>query len=243
MARNDFVVSDSGVKVYTPESHPLLKGTDINHPAFQNKLAEIYSRGKVRGLPRVGSENSEDACTWHYFSPLLGNEQMKSALLEQLFQEALPQSGLPALPGELGAKLDFWGKLSPPQSRPQRERASTPDLIIKIPPSALVLVEAKYRSDVSTRTTHDKDRDQVIRLLDVGSWLAKQKGYDRCYVIVLQYGNAKTNAKRMVNKYKGNPGAIKQALSYRDELTDEDFISLSQSVAFVRWPDPMRNAR
>lgn len=243
MAQNDFVVSDSGVKVYTPESHPLLKGTDTNHPAFQRKLTEIYSRGKVRGLPRVGSENSEDACTWHYFSPLLGNEQKMAELLEQLFQEALPQSGLSALPGELGAELDFWGNLRPPRSRPQRERASTPDLIIKIAPSALVLVEAKYKSGVSARTTHDEGRDQVIRLLDVGSWFAKQKGYARCYVIVLQYGNAQTNAEEMVNRYKDNPDAIRKALSYRDDLTDEDFISLSRSVAFVRWPDPMRNAR
>ena len=67
----DFVVSESGVIVWkTPEAHPLLKDTGTCHPDFRRKAEELFSKGKVRGLPRICSQNSEDACTWHYFSPL-----------------------------------------------------------------------------------------------------------------------------------------------------------------------------
>jgi hypothetical protein len=33
-------------------------------------------------------------------------------------------------------------------------------------------IEAKFKSDISTETMHDPDRDQVIRNLDVGRWYA-----------------------------------------------------------------------
>ena len=50
---DDYVVSDSGVKVWTtPEAHPLLRQTDTTHPSFLDKLAETYSRGRVSGRPR-----------------------------------------------------------------------------------------------------------------------------------------------------------------------------------------------
>ena len=61
-------------------------------------------------------------------------------------------------------------------------------MVVKIGREALLLVEAKYRSDVSERTTYDGQRDQVIRLIDVGSWHAQQERYELCYLIVLQYG-------------------------------------------------------
>ena len=109
-----------------------------------------------------------------------------------------------------------------------------------------MLVEAKYRSGISERTTYDETRDQVIRLIDVGSWQATQDnlrdqdaGYPNSYVIVLQYGDADINAQEVVDRYKGSPGAIEKALSYRSDLTTADYQRLGRSVAFVRWPDPM----
>ena len=88
-----YVLSDSGVRVWTaPEAHPLLRHTDTAHPAFREKLAETYSRGKVKGLPRVLSENSEDACTWYYFSPLLHDESGKARVLTNLLTQSFPMT-------------------------------------------------------------------------------------------------------------------------------------------------------
>ena len=103
-----------------------------------------------------------------------------------------------------------------------------------------MLVEAKYKSPVSKSTTHDRERDQVIRLIDVGSWYARERDLkDGSYVIVLQYGDSETNSEELVNRYSGKPDVIQQSLSYRSDLEAADYRQLSRSVAFVRWPDPM----
>ena len=107
-------------------------------------------------------------------------------------------------------------------------------------------MEAKYRSGVRERTTYDEARDQVIRLIDVGSWKAtgenlgdQDAGSPNSYVIVLQYGDAGINVQEIVDRYTGNPEAIEKALSYRSDLTAADYQRLGRSVAFVRWPDPL----
>ena len=245
---DDYVVSDSGVKVWTtPEVHPLLRHTDTAHPSLLDKLAETYSRGRVSGLPRMLSENSEDACTWYYFSPLLGDRAHRNQVLEGLMRQSFPESVssqvLDAIPF---AELTFWPKLSPPPSRRQKEGNSEPDVLIRLGNQGLVLVEAKYQSGVSERTTHDETRDQVIRLIDVGSWYARQEGlrdqdsgHYNSYVVVVQYGDAQTNAEEVVDRYKGKPESIERALFYRSDLTANDYQRLGRSVAFVRWPDPL----
>lgn len=240
---SSFIISDSGVKVWnTSESHPLLKDTDTTHPAFLDKLAEVYSKGRVTGLPRICSENSEDARTWHYFSQLLLDIAERNQILTGLFLQAFLESfSVPRSDDVSITDLEFWPKLEPPASRAQhfREGPSEPDLLFRMADSAVVLVEAKYRSDVSERTKYDSSRDQVIRLIDVGSWYARQNGYAYSYVIVLQYGDAKSNAEEVIRRYAGNPEAIQEALPYRTDLTEADYQRLSHSVAFVRWPDPM----
>ena len=227
----DFIISDSGVKVWkTPASHPLLKHTDITHPAFQDKLSD----------PRICSINSEDARTWHYFSQLLSDCQRKTqvltCLLAEAFQETLSGQAIDTIPF---AGIKFWQGVSPPHSRRKKEGPSWPDVLITLGNHAVVFVEAKYRSDVSEGTKYDSSRDQVIRLIDVGSWYARQNGYASSYVIVLQYGDAQTNAEEIAKRYVGNPEAIQRALPYRNDLTERDYLQLSRSVAFVRWPDPM----
>ena len=239
----DFIISDSGVKVWkTPESHPLLKDTDTAHPAFLDKLEEVYSRGKVKGLPRICSINSEDARTWFKFSPLLFDSGERARTLTELLCRTFPETlSPPGLAFVESADIEFWHRIVPPPSRLKykREGRSEPDVLIRLEQHAVVLVEAKYRSDVSEKTTYDCSRDQVIRLIDVGSWYARQNGYDSSYVIVLQYGNAQTNAEEIAKRYVGNPEAIQRALPYRNDLTEKDYLQLSGSVAFVRLPDPM----
>ena len=88
--------------------------------------------------------------------------------------------------------------------------------------------------------------NEVIRLIDIGSWYARQEnlrdqdtGHYNSYVVVLQYGDSQINAEEVVDRYKGKPDAIEKALSYRSDLTATDYQRLCRSVAFVRWPDPL----
>ncbi len=245
---DDYVVSNSGVRVWkTPENHPLLRDTDTTHPSLLAKLTDKYSQGKVRGLPRILSENSEDARTWYYFSPLIHDNAMKTEVLERLMRQAFsggvsPQV-LEAIPF---ADVICWPKLSPPPSRPIREGPSEPDVLIRLGDQGLALVEAKYGSPVSEQTKYDQTRDQIIRLIDVGSWHSAQDNlrdqdsvHCNSYVVVLQYGDSQTNAEEVFGRYIGKPEAIERALPYRTDLKATDYRRLSRSVAFVRWPDPL----
>ena len=243
---DDYVISKSGVKVWkTPDAHPLLRHADTTHPSLLDKLTETYSRGRVRGLPRILSENSEDACTWYYFSPLLTDSERRSNVLKRLFHQSFPEVVSPQIVGAISsAEVILWSKLSPPPSRPRREGPSEPDVLINLGDEGLVLVEAKYKSDISERTTHDDERDQVIRLIDVGSWHTgsgdtRGQGSSKSYVIVLQYGDAQTNSEEVVDRYRGKPDAIERALPYREDLTRADYARLALSLAFVRWRDPL----
>ncbi len=242
---SDYVSSNSGVKVWkTPEYHPLLKHTDATHPAFRDKLAGTYSRGNVKGLPRICSVNSEDARTWHYFSPLLCEESRRTLIISNLLSESFSEAVLSEVSNAVpSVELQFWPKIPPPPSRPQKEGRSEPDVLIKLGQRAVVLMEAKCQSNVSERTANDGERDLVIRLIYVGSWYARQGGYDYSYIIVLQYGDAQTNAEEMVGRYAGNPEAIQRALYYRSDLKETDYQQLSRSVAFVRWYDPLNCSR
>ncbi len=239
---SNFVVSASKARVWRrPEDHPLLRHTDTSHPALQVKLEEdTFSPRVAEGLPKILSENSEDARTWYYFSPLLNDEPQRTRvltlLLRQSFAYALPPQAFKEIPH---AQLEFWPKLPPPPKRPQREGESEPDLLIKLGGSAVVLVEAKCQSGVSEFTTYDRRRDQVIRLLDVGSWYARQEGFSCCCLLVLQYGDVQINAEKIINRYVGRPEAIRKTLPYRDDLTEDDFRQLARALAFVRWPDPL----
>ena len=125
---------------------PCFDKTDTTHPSFLDKLAETYSRGRVSGLPRILSENSEDACTWYCFSPLLSGGAHRDQVLEELLRRSFPGAAssqvLDAIPF---AELIFWPKLSPPPCRPQREGDSEPDVLIRLGGQGLVLVEVVNR--------------------------------------------------------------------------------------------------
>lgn len=68
---NDFIITPSKVKVYTQWQSNIL--VDPEAPAIRWKSRQkkdIYSRGNVKGLSRLGSVNSEDALSWNLFRTL-----------------------------------------------------------------------------------------------------------------------------------------------------------------------------
>ena len=71
MEKKSYVVSQSGVKVFPDYQDNIT--IDKDNPILKKKAEyprERYTRGKVKGLSRLGSENSEDARSWNLFRTL-----------------------------------------------------------------------------------------------------------------------------------------------------------------------------
>lgn len=71
MGKKSYVVSESGIKVFSEYQDNI--SIDKDNPILKKKAEyprEKYTRGKVKGLSRLGSENSEDAKSWNLFRTL-----------------------------------------------------------------------------------------------------------------------------------------------------------------------------
>ncbi len=248
--RTSYIVSDSGIVVWkSPQWHPLLQHTNVSHPDFVRKATETFQRGIVSGLPKICSENSEDARTWLIFSPLLEAPKLKALTLENLLGQSFPETiQSPVLQGLDKANLYFWhGKktptisLAPPPSLPFKQGFTEVDLIVTVENEILVFIEAKYRSGVTPGVKYAQQWDQVIRNVDVGSWFARGR-FSRFYFILLQYGDYSSNAESVLLRYRNKPAILRKALEHRTDLDDGQIEVLASSIAFTRWTDPMKQS-
>jgi len=120
-------------------------------------------------LKHLRSENSEDAVTWNIFRSLAQIEP--SAWLNELARRGLPPEMRDLAHSR--AAINLWVSVAPPPSLLVEgdEGSSEIDVVVEAA-SWVWFIEAKYRSDIATRTTTRPLRDQVLRNIDVGSYYA-----------------------------------------------------------------------
>lgn len=237
-----YVKSKSGVVVYKdPCYHPLLATTNLYHNDFVRKASETFDKGEEKCLPKICSENSEDALTWHFFSPLLDmpsdvKQIFITRVMEKAFQRKIEREVCSVLSD---AELLFWhGReaepfFKPPESRPLREGKTEVDLAILAYPEALIFVEAKNRSEVAMRTRYDEKRDQIIRSIDVGTHFASTKGYARfCFILVTRVEASQSI--ECLNYYRNNPENILKALHYQKDLALR-ISELTKNIGWISW--------
>jgi hypothetical protein len=150
----------SGVRLYDDFRDNLI--IDRYHP----DLATM--RGSKRD--KLRSENSEDALTWNVFKSL--GQIDPSFWLPLLRNKAFP--GLEPAPAPQIVTTHLWMEVHPPPSLRLHQKDEDPseiDIVIETEVSVW-FIEAKFKSDISTKTTNNPTRDQIIRNLDVGSWYA-----------------------------------------------------------------------
>jgi hypothetical protein len=233
-----YLRSESGVVVYRdPEYHPLLRGTDLAHPDFRRKLSEVYPRGRVVGLPRMCSENSEDARTWHVFSPLLTQADRRASFLRDVLETGLGR-GLPWLDTDTlaASELGFWWgrdagvpQYPPPDSLPLPEGNTEVDLTICVPGLVLVFLEAKWRSGLGITTR--SGRDQACRNVDVGSWHAARGGFPRFVFLLL---TAEPAPPRELTQLQ-EASLLREHLPHRQDMDSRRVTELSQHVGWLNW--------
>jgi len=135
--------------------------------------------------------------------------------------------------GSLHAKLAAGSKIW--------EGDTEPDAVIRLGQPLLVLVEAKRYSPLGTSTRYDSARDQVIRNLDVAFATANRAGIERAAVVVVG-PSVPTDccSWELVDRYQGNPVAIKEALLFRgprEDVSDELVALMARSLSRLTWDE------
>lgn len=172
------------------------------------------------------SENSEDVLTWNVFRSLA---QVDSARwFSRLFERAFGVSG----PTAHLIGLELWKRLeAPPALRLIQKDEGESEIDILIVSEAFAwIIEAKYRSDVSERTTNNAERDQVLRNLDVGSWYAGVRDFYFSLLVL----DATTSAKgaALTERYSASHTEVVERLPHRP-----DKLGNLKGIGLLRWSD------
>jgi predicted RNase H-like nuclease len=207
-------VSKSGVRLSDDFRDNLI--IDCYHP----DLATM--RGSKRD--RLRSENSEDALTWNVFKSLAQVDP--SFWLPLLHSRALPCAHI--APASQIVTMHLWKNIDPPPSLRLHQRDEGPseiDVMIETE-FAVWFIEAKFKSDISTGTTNNATRDQIVRNLDVGSWYAGVRDF---YFALLIMDEA--SSPRGVEILRNCADAIPKLDHRPDGMTN------IKGIGLLRWAD------
>jgi hypothetical protein len=215
------ITSKSGVKLYK----------DFRDNLIISKYDNQFVNMRSEKLEKIKSSNSEDALTWNYFK----------SLREINPGDWLPKLFLSVFKSEFKYPLDniiigLWQEVSPPPSlleKQKEEGKSEIDAIIESE-DFVWFIEAKYKSDISLRTTNNEARDQIIRNLDVGSFYAGEREF---YFSLLYYNDKFTpkgveKAKEYSSKILGG---LKEILNHRKESLEN-----IKGISCFKWDDLLK---
>ncbi len=141
---------------------------DFRDNLIIDRYDPVFSGMRASKVKHLRSENSEDAVTWNVFRSL--RQVAPTVWLPPLFAAAFNGT---ATPDPRHATVELWASVPPPPGLllGGDEGDSEVDVLIQAP-GWVWLIEAKFRSDISTGTTTRPLRDQVLRNIDVGSYFA-----------------------------------------------------------------------
>jgi hypothetical protein len=150
--------SPSGVRI----------AADFRDNLIIDRYDPVFTSMRAGKLEHLRSENSEDAVTWNVFRSLRQLEPQ--SWLPALLHLGIPNRGVAIVDP---VAVELWSTVSPPLSLVALgpEGDSEIDVVIESP-AWVWFIEAKYQSDISTKTTTRPLRDQVLRNIDVGSYYA-----------------------------------------------------------------------
>jgi hypothetical protein len=157
------------------------------------------------------SANSEDAVTWNVFRSL--RQINPETWIPILWKRAFPSTPCPP---DLNAVVKLWESIPPPPAllAGGDEHASEIDIVIEAP-TWVWFLEAKYRSDISLRTTTRPERDQVLRNIDVGSYHAGARQFFFSLVILAE--NYSPEGARRMRDYADFAGMRKKLQEHRPD--------------------------
>ncbi len=116
--------------------------------------------------PLIVRTTSEDLLTANVFG-ILKNLDPK-IWLRRLLGEAIKGKDFSRHSFE-DLSFEFWKKYRPPINRAPKEGVSEVDVTLSYK-HGVIFIEAKYLAPIASKTTHDSDRNQIIRYLDLAAY-------------------------------------------------------------------------
>lgn len=176
-----------------------------------DKYDKVFHHWRQQKLEHLRSENSEDALSWNVFRSL---KQIDPSLwLPKLFKTTFQKEFAYSC---ISVDVLLWKRLHPPSTLTTKEGQTEVDIIIQTH-DFVWFIEAKYKSDISMRTTHAPNRNQIIRNIDVGLEYAKEKDFYFSLLILDEQHSPKGLS--MTNSYRNSIQKVKEDLPHlNDEL-------------------------
>lgn len=129
----------------------------------------------------------------------------------------------------------------------QMEGPTEVDVTVKTD-RALIFIEAKYLSDISTDVSYDPWRDQIVRAIDVGTYQAQLAGQEFFFVLLTpRWDNEYEERSRLywykMHDYRENPELLRAKLPHRDPTINPDceypidFEVMARRIGWAYWAD------
>jgi hypothetical protein len=214
MKTYSFVASASGVQV----------ANDFRDNLIIDRYDPVFAEMRASKIKHLRSENSEDAITWNVFRSL-------RQIDPTVWMPFLTELGLPgsSLLSEDTIIVDLWRSMLPPPGlrRSGDEGPSEIDVVIESP-LWVWFIEAKYQSDISTRTTTRPLRNQILRNIDVGSYYAGVRAF--YFSLLIRSPERSPVGAATISEYSDLSKPRSELLSHRP-----DGLSNLRSVTLLTW--------
>jgi hypothetical protein len=211
----------------TKTSSGVFVADDFRDNLIVDRYDNLFAAMRGEKLNHLRSENSEDVLTWNVFRSL--QKVDPSIWLPAFFDRAL-HTALPKQSRVL--TLDLWPTLTPPPAlRLFQKDEGESEIDVRIEAEGfLCFLEAKYKSDISTRTKNNPDRDQIIRNLDLGTWYAGVRDFYFVLIVIDEARSADGIA--LLKRYATSRDEVLQRLPPRT-----DGLKNLKGTGTVTWSD------
>ena len=182
-------------------------------------IAELRDRTSHAGQLLIHT-GSEHVLVSNVFGVLknLSQEIVLRAILKEILQVDIDEDKFKKV------KYDFWKKFPAPKGI--KEGFTEADIVIEFL-DYVIFIEAKYLSNESTGTTHETDRDQIVRNLDIANIYAKKNDIKNFFVIYLTCDEYKPEIVKNITN-----GSISSSLSSETTINN-----IRDKIFWASWKD------
>ncbi|UCE01676.1 MAG: hypothetical protein JSW67_10360 [Candidatus Latescibacterota bacterium] len=194
----------------------------------------LHSRAEPKAPPHVRDlldSSTLEATRFHWWRRLDLPPSRHEWLREQACNASLPLEHYPAR--FVAEKKQEIARLLRDEL-PLEDRVEIP-LCIETPAWMLVVL-AVYKGNLRQNTRYDAHRDELLRVLDAGTWAAREAG--KKFLSLVVYTDPRTfntETKRLVDLYRGHGEMLTARLPHRQ---DHDVVDMAaQTLGELRWRD------